>query len=161
MQRESERSNSCVVVVQYFPLWVVALQRRSDLCTSRKGTARSQFQFPHSCICERFVYSDDRSTYFPASRIGRLIMGIYKSLTDTWMWKLGLRPRSFISGNICFEFSVFCLCSAGWCSTVYCTEYPCNPSITHQQIHCHPCHPPADSSHFDNFGDFLRRLWSA
>ncbi len=23
-----------------------------------------------------------------------LILGIYKSLTDTWMWKLGLRPRN-------------------------------------------------------------------
>jgi hypothetical protein len=26
-------------------------------------------------------------------------VGVYKSLTDTWMWKLGLRPRSFFSGN--------------------------------------------------------------
>ncbi len=32
---------------------------------------------------------------FPESvhRIGRLIVGKYKSLTDTWMWKLGLWPR--------------------------------------------------------------------
>jgi hypothetical protein len=28
------------------------------------------------------------------------------------MQELGLRPRNFISGNICFEFSVYCLCSA-------------------------------------------------
>ncbi len=27
---------------------------------------------------------------FSCSKIGRSIMGIYKSLTDTWMWKLGL-----------------------------------------------------------------------
>ncbi len=27
------------------------------------------------------------------------------------MYKLGTRPRSFISGNICFEFSVQCICS--------------------------------------------------
>ncbi len=33
-------------------------------------------------------------------------MGIYKSPTDTIMQKLGTRPHSFISGNICFEFSV-------------------------------------------------------
>jgi hypothetical protein len=26
---------------------------------------------------------------------------IYKSLTDAWMWKLGLRPRYSFSGNIC------------------------------------------------------------
>ncbi len=46
---------------------------------------------------------------FPCSRIGRPNVGIYKSLTDTWMWKLGLRPRNSFSGNICFEFSVLCL----------------------------------------------------
>jgi hypothetical protein len=27
------------------------------------------------------------------------------------MWKLGLRPRYSFSGNICFKFSAFCLCS--------------------------------------------------
>ena len=50
---------------------------------------------------------------FSCSRIGRPILGIYKSLTDTWMKKLGLRPRNSISGNICFESSVLCLCSGG------------------------------------------------
>ncbi len=34
------------------------------------------------------------------SRIGRPIVGIYKLLTDTWMWKLGLRSRNSFSGNI-------------------------------------------------------------
>ncbi len=33
------------------------------------------------------------------------------------MWKLGLKPRYSLSGNICFEISVFCLCSVG-------LEYP-------------------------------------
>ncbi len=27
------------------------------------------------------------------------------------MWKLGTRPRSFIYGNICFEFSIQYICS--------------------------------------------------
>jgi hypothetical protein len=49
--------------------------------------------------------------HISSSRIGRQIIGIYKSLTDAWMWKLGLRPRYSFSGNICFEISVFCLCS--------------------------------------------------
>ncbi len=43
------------------------LQRKSDLCTARKETARPQSQFPHSCICERFIYSHDQSTYFLAA----------------------------------------------------------------------------------------------
>jgi hypothetical protein len=38
-------------------------------------------------------------------RIGRSIVGIYKSLPDTWMWKLGLWLRNSFSGKICFEFS--------------------------------------------------------
>ncbi len=58
-----------------------------------------------------YIYSQDRSTY-SCSRIGRLIVGIYKSLSDTWMWKLGLWPRSSFSGNICFEFLLLVLCSA-------------------------------------------------
>jgi hypothetical protein len=36
---------------------------------------------------------------FRCSKIGGPIVGIYKSLTDTWMWKLGTRQRSFTSGN--------------------------------------------------------------
>jgi hypothetical protein len=47
---------------------------------------------------------------FSCSRIGRPIGRIYKSLTETWMWKLELRPNNSFSGNICFEFSVLCLC---------------------------------------------------
>ncbi len=47
---------------------------------------------------------------FSCSRI-RPIVGMYKSLTDTWMWKLGLWPRNSFSRNICFEFPVLCLCS--------------------------------------------------
>ncbi len=49
--------------------------------------------------------------YISSSRKGRPIVEIYNSLTDTWMWKLGLRPRYSFSGNICFTFSAFCLCS--------------------------------------------------
>jgi hypothetical protein len=31
------------------------------------GIAQPQSQFPHSCVCERFIYSQDRSTYFPGA----------------------------------------------------------------------------------------------
>ena len=40
------------------------LQRKSHLCISFLGIARPQSQFPHSCVYERFIYSQDRSTYF-------------------------------------------------------------------------------------------------
>ncbi len=46
------------------------------------------------------------------SIIGRSIVGIYESLSETWTWKFGSRLRNCFSGNIGFEFSVLCLCSA-------------------------------------------------
>jgi hypothetical protein len=57
------------------------------------------------------------------SRIGRALLGIYKSLTDIWMWKLGLWRRNSFSGNICFKFSVLCFCSAG-----------CRPHVLLQRV---------------------------
>ncbi len=81
------------------------------------GIARPQSQFPHSRVCDRFIYSQDRSIHFSCSKIGRSIVGIYKSLIDTWMWKSGLWPHNSFSGNICFKFSVLDLCSVGWVRT--------------------------------------------
>jgi hypothetical protein len=43
---------------------VTALQRKSHLCIPFLGIARPQPQFQHSCACERFIKSQDRSTYF-------------------------------------------------------------------------------------------------
>ncbi len=48
----------------YIPRIVHTLQRKSHLCIPSLGIARPQPQFPHSCVCERFIYSQDRSTYF-------------------------------------------------------------------------------------------------
>ncbi len=53
--------------------------------------------------------------HISSSRKGRPIVGLYNSLTDTWMWKLGLRPRYSFPGNICLKFSSFCLCSVDPC----------------------------------------------
>ncbi len=70
-------------------------------------------------VSESDLYSPTIGLHISSSRIGRPIVRIYKSLPDACMWKLGLRPRYSFSGNICFEISVFCLCSAvddeiGW-----------------------------------------------
>jgi hypothetical protein len=50
---------------------------------------------------------------FCCSQIGRPIVGIYKSLTEIWMYCINWdgRPRCFLSGNIVFQFSVQYLCS--------------------------------------------------
>jgi hypothetical protein len=40
------------------------LQRQFRLYIHFLGIARPQPQLPHSCVCERFIYSQDQSTYF-------------------------------------------------------------------------------------------------
>ncbi len=42
----------------------IKLQRRSDLCIPRNEPSQPCSQFPHSCICERFIYSQYRSPFF-------------------------------------------------------------------------------------------------
>ncbi len=44
--------------------------------------------------------------HISSSRKGRPIVGIYNSLTDTWMWKLGLRPRYSFSLHFFFAVQV-------------------------------------------------------
>ncbi len=94
-------------------------QRKSDLLTPRKKLHGLSPHFHiHGSVSDLYIFPPShRSTYFPESRIGRPIVGIYKSFTETWMEELGLRPRSFIYGNMCFEFSVHCLCSVGLAET--------------------------------------------
>jgi hypothetical protein len=55
------------------------------------------------------LYISSIGPHISCNRIGRSIVGIYKSLTDTCMWKLGRWPHNSFSGNICFEFSVLFL----------------------------------------------------
>ncbi len=58
------------------------LQRQFRLYIPFLGIVRPQPQFPHSCVFERFIYSQDQSR-ISSSRTGRPIVGIYNSLTDT------------------------------------------------------------------------------
>jgi hypothetical protein len=76
------------------------LYRKFETNIPRKETARLQSQFLHLCFCAWAIYIFPRSVcLFCCRKIGGLIMGIYKSLTGRWKWKLGLKPHSFISGN--------------------------------------------------------------
>ncbi len=64
-----------IIIFKFVVKFVVLVQTvkartaRSDLCISRNETARPRSQFPHSCICGRFIYSQDRSTYFAAAKL--------------------------------------------------------------------------------------------
>ncbi len=75
--------------------------RKFETNIPRKETARLQSQFLHSCFCERFIYSPDRSAYSAAGKwwTERGYIYVRRSLTDTWMWKSGLGPRNSFSGN--------------------------------------------------------------
>jgi hypothetical protein len=50
-----------------------ALQGKSHLVIPFMGIVRPQSQFPHPGVCERFMYSQDRSTYFPAAESWKYI----------------------------------------------------------------------------------------
>jgi hypothetical protein len=45
----------------------ITLEGKFHLCIPFLGIAWPQSQFPHSCVCERFIYSQDRFTYFPVA----------------------------------------------------------------------------------------------
>ncbi len=47
----------------------------------------------HIHMSASYLYIPTTDRHISCSRIGRSIMGIHISLTDTWMWKLGLWPR--------------------------------------------------------------------
>ncbi len=68
-----------------------------------KETARSPVPIytVHTFIYLWAIYTFPRSVcLFGCSKIRGPILGIYKSLSDVWTWKLGTRPRSLIFGNI-------------------------------------------------------------
>ncbi len=89
------------------------LQRQFRLYIPFLGIARPQPQFPHSCVFERFIYSQDQSTYFlqqnRQTHPGNI--HIIRSQThecENWDWV----PDIPFLRNICIKFSAFCLCSA-------------------------------------------------
>jgi hypothetical protein len=87
-----------------------ALQRKSDLCTPRKETARSLSQFPHSCICEGFTYSHDPIGPPLGLQPNRQIDRGNISLTEIWIqenWAWG-RAVSFLGILVSnFRYTVF------------------------------------------------------
>jgi hypothetical protein len=66
-QAVSNMAHQAVFLYTYTPQNCYhTLQGKSHLCIPL-GIAWPQSQFLHSCVCERFIYSQDRSTYFPAA----------------------------------------------------------------------------------------------
>ncbi len=73
----------CMVLIYVFPEMKLLFPKQNYNVLSPRS-------YIH--ICERFICFQDR--LFCCLEIYGPILGICKSLTDTWMWKLGLRPRN-------------------------------------------------------------------
>ncbi len=77
--------------------------RSTHLGIPWKGIARPQPQFPHSCACAAIYVFPGSVHIFSCSEIGRPMVGIYKSLTDTWMWKLVTEAAQFLFWEYLFR----------------------------------------------------------
>ncbi len=67
-----------------------------DTNIPRKRIARPQSRFPHSCVCERFVYSHGSVCLFCCRKICGPILGKYKPLADTWTVEIGTEAAQFL-----------------------------------------------------------------
>jgi hypothetical protein len=66
-----------------------------DTATSRQ---------PNALQWKSHLYIPRIGPHISCSRIGRSIVGMYQSFTDTWMWKLGLWPRNPFLGIFVSNF---------------------------------------------------------
>ncbi len=63
----------------------------------------------YKCQVPVYVFPEMKLCGLVISKHNYNVLGIYKSLTYTGMYKLGTRTRSFISGNTSIGFSVQCI----------------------------------------------------
>ncbi len=67
--------------------------KKFNLCFPRKRTARPQSQFPQSCVCERFIYSPDRSPFFTAAELGLGTEFRYEKIPRNRLGMVSVIPR--------------------------------------------------------------------
>ncbi len=93
-RRKERVSFSFGFILPRFPVRNAKTKHRNfETNIPRKGISGSQSQFLHSCVCEWFIYIPTIGLPNLLEEICRPILGLCKSLIDTWMLKLGLRPR--------------------------------------------------------------------
>ncbi len=94
-------------------------QRKTTATLQRHYTENSKQIFPEmkqrGLVPNSYIHVSVSDWYIPRSvclfccrKISGPIVGVNKSLIDTWVWKLGLRPRKFFSGHTYIGFSLQC-----------------------------------------------------
>ncbi len=109
------------------PILRTVLQRKSHLCIPFLGIARPQSQFPHSCVCEGFIYPRI-GLHISSTRIGRPIVGyINHSKTPecgNWDWD----PNIPLLGIFVSKFRYF----------VFAVQPELSPMSTRDRYTTHP-----------------------
>ncbi len=104
----------------------------------RKGIARPLSQFPHSCVCERFIYSQDRPAYSAAGKyVDRSWGYINRSQTlecGNWGRGRAVPFRGIHNWNFHCTVSVLWQLSPGWIPPTPAWD-PSAPA-THGLNHC-------------------------
>ncbi len=111
------KSNSVVIPLSKYPQSCFTC--RATLQRDNTENLNSNQIYSQSCLSPNFhihVSVSDLQYIFPrrsdclfrCRKICGPILGIYKSLTDTRLWKLGLRQRSSFSGKTWIGFSLQC-----------------------------------------------------
>ncbi len=101
-----------------------ALQRKFLLCITKIRNCAASVSIS-TFMCLWAIYILPGSVHiFSYSKIGRPILGIYKSLRHMNV-ETELRPHNAFSGNICYEFSVLYLCSVAYLALRHFYGKPC------------------------------------
>jgi hypothetical protein len=96
---------------------------------SQKRNCAASVPIPHSRVCERFIYIPTPTIDLPIllQEICGPMLGIYKSLTDTWMWKMVLGLRNSHKRNTLMGFSLQCI-------NKYSEQVKSNPTLFYKTI---------------------------